>query len=74
LRETIHACNVPCIIVTHDLRDVACIGDRACLLEKGKIALKGCAEDVMSWGACLPQVEKSKSQDAPNDFGEAGAT
>ncbi len=41
LREMIHACHVPCIIVTHDLRDVDCIGDRACLLEKGKIALTG---------------------------------
>ena len=73
LRETIHACNVPCIIVTHDLRDVACIGDRACLLEKGKIALTGGAQDVMSWGACLPPVE-SKSKVAPGDFEEAKAT
>ena len=73
LRETIHACNVPCIIVTHDLRDVACIGDRACLLEKGKIAITGGAQDVMSWGACLNPVER-KSQVAPNDFAGAGAT
>jgi ABC-type sulfate/molybdate transport systems ATPase subunit len=73
LRETIHACHVPCIIVTHDLRDVACIGDRACLLEKGKIALTGGAQDVMSWGAGLPPAE-SKSQDAPGSSGEAGAT
>jgi ABC-type sulfate/molybdate transport systems ATPase subunit len=73
LRETIHACNVPCIIVTHDLRDVACIGDRACLLEKGKIALTGGSQDVMSWGACLPPVE-SKRQDASGDFEEAKAT
>jgi molybdate transport system ATP-binding protein len=73
LRETIHACHVPCIIVTHDLRDVACIGDRACLLEKGKIALTGGADEVMGWGACLPPVE-SKSKVAPNDFGEEGAT
>ena len=43
----IHSCLVPCIIVTHDLRDVACIGDHACLLEKGKIALTGGAQDVM---------------------------
>jgi molybdate transport system ATP-binding protein len=49
LRERIHACKVPTIIVTHDLRDVACIGDRACLLEKGKIALSGPADDVMGW-------------------------
>jgi len=73
LRETIHACHVPCIIVTHDLRDVACIGDWACLLEKGRIALKGGAQDVMSWGAGLPQAE-SKSQDAPDGFARAKAT
>jgi molybdate transport system ATP-binding protein len=51
LRERIHSCGVPSIIVTHDLRDVASIGDRACLLEQGRIALAGRAEDVMSWGA-----------------------
>jgi molybdate transport system ATP-binding protein len=73
LRETIHACNVPCIIVTHDLRDVSCIGDRACLLEKGKIALTGGAEDVMSWGSGSPPAE-SKSQGAPGDFVGARAT
>ncbi len=50
LREKIRACNVPSIIVTHDLRDVACIGDRACLLENGRVALTGRAEDVMEWG------------------------
>ena len=47
LRERIHSCKVPSIIVTHDLRDVACIGDRACLLEKGKIALSESAGDLM---------------------------
>lgn len=51
LRERIHTCEVPSIIVTHDLRDVACIGDRACLLERGKILLSGSAEDAISWGA-----------------------
>ncbi len=56
LRETIHASNVPSIIVTHDLRDVSCIGDRACLLETGKIVLSGEAEEVMSWGAIPPAV------------------
>lgn len=59
LRERIHACCVPSIIVTHDLRDVACIGDRACLLERGKIALSGGADDVMSWGA-VPSACESK--------------
>ncbi|OPY54394.1 MAG: Trehalose/maltose import ATP-binding protein MalK [Methanosaeta sp. PtaU1.Bin112] len=50
LRETIRACAVPCIIVTHDLRDVASMGDQACLLEQGKIAQHASAEDVLSWG------------------------
>jgi len=54
LRERIHSCGVPSIIVTHDLRDVECIGDRACLLERGKVALAGRAGDVMSWGAVHP--------------------
>jgi molybdate transport system ATP-binding protein len=54
LREKIHACQVPSIIVTHDLRDVSCIGDRACLLERGQIVLTGGPEEVMSWGANLP--------------------
>jgi ABC-type sulfate/molybdate transport systems ATPase subunit len=58
LRETIRACGVPCIIVTHDLRDVACIGDRACLLEQGKIALHAGAEEVLSWG--LSTTARSK--------------
>ncbi len=57
LRERIHSCGVPSIIVTHDLRDVACIGDRACLLERGKVALAGRAEDVMSWGAVHSTAE-----------------
>ena len=51
LRETIRACGVPCIIVTHDLRDVVSLGDNACLLEKGRVAMRGRAEDVAGWGA-----------------------
>ncbi len=51
LKEMIHACGVPSITVTHDLRDVACIGDKACLMEKGKIVLLGGAEEVTGWGA-----------------------
>jgi molybdate transport system ATP-binding protein len=58
LREMIHSCGVPSIIVTHDLRDVACIGDRACLIEKGKIALSGEAGDVMGWGV-VPDSERT---------------
>lgn len=52
LRETIRACGVPCIIVTHDLRDVACMGDQACLLEQGMIAQHAAAEEVLNWGLC----------------------
>ena len=51
LKETIRACGVPCIIVTHDLRDVVSLGDNACLLERGRVAMRGRAEDVASWGA-----------------------
>ena len=58
LRERIHSCGVPSIIVTHDLRDVACIGDRACLIDKGKIALSGEASDVMGWGG-VPDSERT---------------
>ena len=58
LREKIHACHVPSIIVTHDLRDVACIGDRACLLEKGKIAMTGGPDEVMGWGAIAAATEQ----------------
>jgi len=63
LRERIHACKVPSIIVTHDLRDVACIGDRACLLEKGKIALSGSANDVMGWKANEATIGKESLND-----------
>ena len=51
LRQTIRACGVPCIIVTHDLRDVTAMGDFACLLERGRVAMSGRAEDVIGWGA-----------------------
>jgi molybdate transport system ATP-binding protein len=62
LRERVHSCGVPSIIVTHDLRDVACIGDKACLLETGKIVLSGASEDVMSWGAIPIPIPLAKSE------------
>ena len=62
LRETIHACAVPCIIVTHDLRDVACMGDYACLLERGKLALHGSAEEVLSWGSGMDAKKQVRVQ------------
>lgn len=53
LKQSIRACGVPCIIVTHDLRDVVSIGDLACLLERGNVVFQGKAEDVASWGPGL---------------------
>jgi ABC-type sulfate/molybdate transport systems ATPase subunit len=51
LKQSIRACGVPCIIVTHDLRDVVSMGDFACLLERGNVVLQGKAEEVISWGS-----------------------
>ncbi|HNX39872.1 MAG TPA: ATP-binding cassette domain-containing protein [Methanothrix sp.] len=62
LKERLHDCQVPSIIVTHDLRDVSCIGDRACLLERGKIVLSGGPEEVMGWGSNLPSSGNSCSK------------
>jgi molybdate transport system ATP-binding protein len=50
LREIIHACHVPSIIVSHDMRDIASIGDRACFLENGKIVMLGEPDEVINWG------------------------
>lgn len=60
LRETIRACGVPCIIVTHDLRDVVCMGDFACLLERGTVAMRGRAEDLPIWGSGLDLTTRTK--------------
>ena len=62
LKERLHDCHVPSIIVTHDIRDVSCIGDRACLLERGKIVLSGGPEEVMGWGSNLPSSGNSCSK------------
>ena len=61
LREKISACGVPCIIVTHDLGDVACIGDHACLLERGKLALCAGAQEFLSWGSGMEGKSGAKS-------------
>lgn len=64
LRERIHSCEVPSIIVTHDLRDVSCIGDNACLMENGRVVLYGAAEDIMSWSAIQPGEENRAIENA----------
>lgn len=58
LRSTITDYMIPTIIVTHDIRDITCIGDRVCLLEEGKIALCGKADEILAdkydfWGGQL---------------------
>ncbi len=63
LKEQLHDCHVPSIIVTHDLRDVSCIGDRACLLERGRIALSGGTDEVIKWGSLLPATAQCCSSE-----------
>jgi ABC-type sulfate/molybdate transport systems ATPase subunit len=57
LREKLRSYAVPSIMVTHDLRDVACIGDRACLMERGKIVEAGRADDVVSWASVHAEID-----------------
>lgn len=48
LKSIIADYRVPSIIVTHDIRDITGIGDRVCLLEEGKIALVGSADEFLA--------------------------
>ncbi|NYT01967.1 MAG: ATP-binding cassette domain-containing protein [Methanosarcinales archaeon] len=50
LQERVKECDVPSVMVTHDPRDVAQIGDRVCLLERGKVVRCSPAEEIASWG------------------------
>jgi len=50
LQERVKDCGVPSVMVTHDTRDVAQIGDRVCLLERGKVIRSSSAEDISTWG------------------------
>ena len=56
LRDLIHDCAVPSIIVTHDLKDVRAIGDRVSLLEGGKIVFDGAAKGPHSGGEDNPHI------------------
>ncbi len=47
LRDRIRNAGIPCIIVTHTLRDVLELGDRLCLIEDGKVAAEGTPEAVL---------------------------
>jgi molybdate transport system ATP-binding protein len=50
LRERVRDCGVPSVMVTHDPRDVATIGDRVCLVERGRVVKFSRAGEISSWG------------------------
>ncbi|MDD2472669.1 MAG: ABC transporter ATP-binding protein [Methanoculleus sp.] len=47
LRDQIRDAGIPCIVVTHALRDVLELADRLCLLEEGKVLADGTPEEVL---------------------------
>jgi molybdate transport system ATP-binding protein len=47
LRDRIRQAGIPCVIVTHTLKDALDLGDRVCLLEAGKVILEGTPEEVL---------------------------
>lgn len=47
LRDQIWNAGIPCIVVTHTLRDVLELADRLCLLEEGKVMAYGAPEEVL---------------------------
>lgn len=47
LREHIRNAGIPCVVVTHTLRDVLELGDRLCLIEEGRVAADGTPEAVL---------------------------
>ncbi|NYT03044.1 MAG: ATP-binding cassette domain-containing protein [Methanosarcinales archaeon] len=51
LRERVRACGVPSVMVTHSPLDVSCIGDRICLVDRGRVVLQGSARKMDQWGA-----------------------
>ena len=48
LRGRIKNAGIPCIVVTHNLRDALELGDRLCLLEEGRVVADGTPEEVLS--------------------------
>ncbi|MCK9278377.1 MAG: ABC transporter ATP-binding protein [Methanoculleus sp.] len=47
LRDQIRNAGIPCIVVTHTLRDALELGDRLCLIEEGRVAAVGTPEVVL---------------------------
>ncbi len=48
LRDRIRNAGIPCIVVTHNLRDALELGDRLCLIEEGRVAVEGAPEEVLA--------------------------
>lgn len=47
LCDQIQNTGIPCIVVTHTLRDVIELADRICLLEEGRVVADGAPEEVL---------------------------
>ncbi|WP_332449037.1 ABC transporter ATP-binding protein [Methanoculleus sp.] len=48
LCDRIKDAGIPCIVVTHNLRDALELGDRLCLLEDGRVVADGVPAEVLS--------------------------
>ncbi|MFA7198913.1 MAG: ABC transporter ATP-binding protein [Methanoculleus sp.] len=48
LHDQIRNAGIPCIVVTHTLRDALELGDRLCLIEGGRVAADGALEEVLA--------------------------
>jgi len=47
LKESIAAAGIPAIIVTHHFQDAMVFGNQVCLMENGRITLRGLPDDLM---------------------------
>ncbi|MDV2482752.1 ATP-binding cassette domain-containing protein [Methanoculleus sp. Wushi-C6] len=50
LRETIRAAGIPCVLVTHALRDALELGDKVCVMEEGRVVFEGTPGEVLASG------------------------
>ncbi len=50
LKSYIKDLGMPCIMVTHNVKDAMEISDRVCVIEKGKIKIMGAPSDVLIKG------------------------
>lgn len=50
LKTLLAGTRIPVILVSHDLRDALALGDRICLMDKGRIVLSGDADSILKQG------------------------